>query len=58
MSRLKRCGALLIALLRELSDEDAYRRHLAAHGREPSRDEWKRFSQERLGAKYACPRCC
>jgi hypothetical protein len=45
-------------LLRELADENAYRRHLAAHGRTHSAAEWKRFSDERLRAKYVRPKCC
>jgi hypothetical protein len=44
--------------LRELSDEAAYQRHLAAHGRVPSGNEWRRFSEERLRAKYVRPKCC
>jgi hypothetical protein len=58
MKRLRRFGSLLLALLRELGDETAYRRHLAAHGRAPSREEWKRFSEERLCARYIRPKCC
>jgi hypothetical protein len=53
--RLKR---ILIGLLRELTDENAYRRHLAAHGRAPSREEWRRFTDERYGAKYRRAKCC
>ena len=49
---------LLLSFLRELSDENAYRRHLAAHGAEPSAAEWRRFSEERLRAKYARAKCC
>jgi hypothetical protein len=58
MRRLKKLGSLLVALLRELSDENAYRRHLAAHGAVASAAEWKRFSDERLRAKYTRPKCC
>jgi hypothetical protein len=58
MKRLKRFGKFVIDLLRELGDENAYRRHLAAHGRAPSREEWKRFSDERLRARYIRPKCC
>ena len=45
-------------LLRELADENAYQRHLAAHGREHSADEWRRFSDQRLGARYGQAKCC
>ncbi len=58
MSRLARLARLLLALLRELADESAYQRHLAAHGRAPSPEEWRRFSDARLRAHYARARCC
>jgi hypothetical protein len=45
-------------LLREIGDENAYRRHLAAHGREHSGEEWRRFSEELMRAKYARAKCC
>jgi hypothetical protein len=45
-------------LLRELADENAYERHLAAHGCVHSAEEWRRFSDERLRAKYARAKCC
>jgi hypothetical protein len=58
MSLLKRAGFLFRELLRELSDENAYRRHLAYHGRDHSPEEWRRFSDQRLHARYARPKCC
>ena len=58
MTGVRRLGRLLMALLRELADENAYRRHLAAHGRPHSGAEWRRFSEERMRAKYARPKCC
>jgi hypothetical protein len=58
MSALRRFGAVVLGLLRELSDESAYRRHLLAHGRPHSGAEWRRFSEERLRAKYQRPKCC
>ena len=58
MKRLRRFGKFVMDLLRELGDENAYRRHLAAHGSAPSRAEWKRFSDERLRARYSRPKCC
>jgi len=36
---MKRVFRLIRALLRELSDENAYERHLAAHGRSHSGEE-------------------
>ncbi len=58
MRRLREAGKLFVALLRELGDENAYRRHLARHGRAPSGAEWRRFSEERLRAKYLRAKCC
>jgi len=58
MRRVLKAVRLLVALLRELGDENAYRRHLAAHNRTHSREEWQRFSQERLRWKFVHPRCC
>ena len=58
MSRIRRCGCLLLQLFREIADENAYRRYLAAHGREHSPAEWKRFSEWRLGIKYTRAKCC
>ena len=49
---------LIRSLLRELADENAYQRHLAAHGRRHSAREWRRFCDERLRAKYARAKCC
>lgn len=58
MTRLRRFGALLLAILRELSDEAAYRRHLAVHGRAPSAAEWRHFTEHRLRTKYSRAKCC
>jgi hypothetical protein len=49
---------ILIGILRELADESAYERHLRAHRVEHSRDEWRRFSEARLKAKYERAKCC
>jgi hypothetical protein len=45
-------------LMKELSDQNAYARHLAAHGAAHSGEEWRRFSEERMGAKYSRAKCC
>jgi hypothetical protein len=55
---VRRIGSLILALLRELADENAYKRHLEAHGRSHSAEEWRRFSEERLRAKYQRAKCC
>lgn len=58
MTRLRSLARLLVALLREVGDENAYRRHLAAHGLAHSGEEWRRFSSARLEAKFTRPKCC
>jgi len=55
---MKKVARLVMALLRELADENAYQRHLEAHGTSHSGAEWRRFSEERLTAKYARAKCC
>jgi hypothetical protein len=49
---------ILAGILKEIADESAYERHLRAHGRSHSPEEWRRFSDERLRAKYARAKCC
>ena len=58
MNRLRAFGRIILSLLREIGDENAYARHLAAHNRPHSRAEWHRFSDERMRAKYARAKCC
>ena len=58
MNVLRRFARLVLATLREISDENAYQRHLDLHGCAHSREEWRRFSDERLRAKYARAKCC
>jgi hypothetical protein len=58
MKRLRSFWRLALALARELADENAYQRHLATHGRVHSGEEWRKFSDERLRAKYLRPKCC
>jgi hypothetical protein len=58
MSRFMAFFRIVRGILREISDETAYERHLAIHKRAPSGDEWRRFSEERLKQKYQRARCC
>jgi len=58
MSRIRAFGRFVMELLREIGDENAYRRHLTVHGRAHSGAEWRRFSEERMRAKYARAKCC
>lgn len=53
-----RAWRLILGLLRELSDENAYGRYLTAHGRPHSGEEWRRFCEIRLRAKYSRAKCC
>jgi hypothetical protein len=53
-----RAGQLILQLLRELSDENAYQRHLLAHGATHSPTEWRRFCDEKWLAKSRRGRCC
>lgn len=55
---MKTFWRVYVALLRELSDENPYQRYLIAHGRKHSSEEWRRFSDERLGSKYRRAKCC
>ena len=55
---LRPLAQLVWSLLRELSDETAYQRHLTLHRAQSSGAEWRRFSEERLCSKYTRPRCC
>ena len=55
---MKRLFHFVKQLLRELADENAYQRHLDAHGRAHSAEEWRRFSDERMRARYARAKCC
>ena len=58
MKKLRAFGRIILSLLREIGDENAYARHLAMHQRQHSRAEWKRFSDERMRSKYARAKCC
>ena len=58
MKGLRRFGRLVMALLRELTDQNAYHRHLATHGLEHSPQEWRHFTDHHLRAKYTRPKCC
>lgn len=49
---------VILGILREIGDENAYARHLAAHGRAHSGEEWRRFSEVRLKQKYQRAKCC
>ncbi len=58
MSLARRFGGFLMALLRELADENAYRRELRLHGRAASGEEWRRFTEEQYRRRFTRPKCC
>ena len=55
---MRRFFAGLLALLREIGDENAYSRHLTAHACQHSPEEWRRFSDEHMRRKYQNAKCC
>jgi hypothetical protein len=58
MTALHKFARTILAILRELGDENAYHRHLAAHGRAHSPEEYRHFQQEHFRAKYQRAKCC
>ena len=58
MKHWRRFGKLVMYLLRELAEENAYGRYLKMHGREHSPAEWRRFSDERFRRNAARAKCC
>jgi hypothetical protein len=58
MNHLRRLAAFAAALLRELADESAYHRYLRYSGAPDSAEEWRRFSDQRLKARFTRPKCC
>lgn len=58
MKTLREFGRILLAVLREISDQNAYARHLAHHGVTHSAAEWRRFTEHRFKVKYGQAKCC
>lgn len=58
MSVARRIWRFLIALARELSDENAYARHLQLTGHSHSASEWRLFIDARHRRKYQNAKCC
>ncbi len=58
MRRIQRAASILLAILRELADENAYQRYLSARGLAPSPEAWRCFSNARLAARFERPKCC
>lgn len=55
---MRKFFALLLAILREISDEAPYQRFLRDNNLRHSAQQWRRFTDCRLKAKYARARCC
>ncbi len=55
---LREVWANLRGILDELSDQNAYRRHLAAHRATDSPEQWRKFQDARLEGKSRQGRCC
>jgi hypothetical protein len=58
MKLVRKFAAGVMDLLREIGDQNAYARYLAARGATHSGREWRRFSDERFRAKYRKAKCC
>lgn len=55
---MRRFFTFVLCLLREIGDENAYRRHLAVHGLTHSAAEWRVFFDAKARAKYQRAKCC
>lgn len=58
MKQIRKVMSVLVGLLREISDQNAYHRHLTLHRRLHSREEWQQFQDKRLRSRYVRPKCC
>ena len=58
MKALSHLGHLILSILREIADQNAYARHLAYHDVQHSAAEWRRFTEHRLRMKYGQAKCC
>jgi hypothetical protein len=59
MSRIWKDFLRIVAgVVAELSDQNAYQRHLAAHRTVHSPEQWRRFQDERAAEQSRRPRCC
>lgn len=58
MSALKKVWRTLRGIMRELSDQSAYERHLRAHGYEHSPAAWRHFQDCQAKRRFTRPKCC
>ena len=54
----KAVAQIIFGVVAELSDQNAYQRHLEAHGTVHSPEEWRRFQDEHAAANSRRARCC
>jgi len=54
----KAVAQIISGIVAEISDQNAYKRHLASHGAVHSPDEWRRFQDEHAAASSRRARCC
>ncbi len=45
-------------ILREISDQNAYERHLRSRGSVHSAEEWRHFWDARMARKFRRSKCC
>jgi hypothetical protein len=55
---MKQLLNIIRGILAELTDQNAYRRYLAAHQLEACGESWREFQDEQYQAKSRRPRCC
>lgn len=58
MKAVRQFGRTILAILRELADENAYTRHLKALACANTPEEYRRFQSEHFKAKYQRAKCC
>jgi hypothetical protein len=58
MKTLRHVAGIVLGILREIADQNAYARHLKHCGAVHSPSEWKRFTEHRFKMKYSQGRCC
>ena len=58
MKILRHFARVVLAILRELADENAYNRHLKSHACPNSPEVYRRFQSEHFKAKYQRAKCC
>ena len=55
---MRKLASFCAKFLRELSDQEAYKRYLLTRGMVHSGAEWRKFSEDRMKRKYSQAKCC